>query len=37
MLLYLCIKAYKHKYVNTLLCACLLVSVFISIAIYMIV
>ncbi len=37
MLLYLCMKAYKYKYINTLLYACLLVYVFISISICMIV
>ena len=37
MLLCLWVKEYKHKYINTLLCACLFVSLFISIVIYMIV
>lgn len=37
MLLCLCVKEYKHKYINTLLCAYLLIPLFISIVIYMIV
>lgn len=37
MLLCLCVKRYKRKYINILLYACLLVSLFISIVIYMIV
>jgi len=37
MLLCLYLKEYKRKYINTLLCAYLLVSLFISIVIYMIV
>ena len=37
MLLCLYMKEYKRKYINTLLYAYLLVSVFISIVIYMIV
>ena len=37
MLLCLCMKRYKHKYINTLLCAYLFVSLFISIVIYLIV
>ena len=37
MLLYLCMKAHKYKYINTLLYAYLFVSLFISIVIYLIV
>lgn len=37
MLLCLCLKEYKRKYINTLLCAYLFVSLFISIVIYVIV
>ena len=37
MLLCLYVKEYKRKYINTLLCVCLLVPVFILIIIYMIV
>lgn len=37
MLLCLWVKEYKHKYINTLLYACLFVPLFISIVIYMIV
>lgn len=37
MLLCLYVKYYKRKYINTLLCACLFVFLFISIVIYMIV
>lgn len=37
MLLCLCVKSYKRKYINILLYACLLVFLFISIVIYMIV
>ena len=37
MLLCLYLKEYKRKYINTLLCAYLLVSLFIPIVIYMIV
>jgi len=37
MLLCLCMKYYKRKYINTLLFVCLFVPLFISIVIYMIV
>lgn len=37
MLLCLYTKGYKRKYINTLLCAYLFISLFISIVIYMIV
>ena len=37
MLLCLYVKHYKRKYINILLRACLLVSLFISIVVYMIV
>lgn len=37
MLLCLCMKVYKHKYINKLLYAYLSVFIFISIIIYMIV
>ncbi len=37
MLLCLYVKHYKRKYINILLCACLFVSLSISIVIYMIV
>lgn len=37
MLLYLYVKRYKRKYINILLCACIFVSLFVYIVIYMIV